>query len=129
MIHTAGYQHISNCAFNLSTQPAPAKYMALTTDNTAPAAGDTSLASEITANSGLARTVVGTLSYNSGTKVTTLANTFTAAATGLPITVKKFGVFNASSAGTMVTSDVFSADAVMSASGDQLTVTKTITMS
>lgn len=127
MIHTAGHQHVNNCAFNLSTQPAPAKYFGLTSDNTAPALGDTALVSEITANAGLARTVVGTLSYNSGTKVLTMANTFTAAATGLPITVRKFGIFNAASAGTMVISNLFSADAVMSQSGDQLTVTETFT--
>lgn len=127
MIHTLGFQHVSNCAFNLSTQPAPAKYMALTSDNTAPALGDTALVSELTANAGLARAIAGTLSYNSGTKVTTIANTFTASVTGLPITVKKFGIFNAASAGTMVISNVFAADAVMSATGDQLTVTETFT--
>ncbi|AIC14278.1 phage tail fiber protein [Nitrososphaera viennensis] len=100
-----------------------AHYIALTTDGTAPAATDTTLASEITSG-GLAR-ASGTYAHTSGTNTFTVSNTFTASATHT--NVQKAGLFTASSGGTMMAENTFTA--VSLASGDQLTITWTITLS
>ena len=108
---------------------AVAKWMALTANATAPAAGDTTLTAEIaTASGGLVR-AVATYAHTGGTNTYTLSNTFTANANDtLPVTVAKIGVFTATSSGTLVFETLLSATATLTASGDQVTVTQTVTL-
>lgn len=101
-----------------------AQYIAVTTDTAAAAAGDTTLASEISTN-GLARAQATTITHTDNTNTTTLAKTFTA--TGTHTAVHKSGLFNATSSGILVHEAVFSSDATL-VSGDTLTVTWTITL-
>lgn len=104
-----------------STQPAAARFIGLTTNATAPAAGDTTLTSEITTG-GLGR-VAGTYAHTPGATSYTITASWTASAT--QTNVAKAGLFTASSAGTMAFETLLNATATL-ASGDQLQVTWTV---
>jgi hypothetical protein len=108
-----------------STSPGTngANYIALSSDTGAPAAGDTTLTGEITTG-GLARSQ-GTYAHTAGTNTYTITEPFTASATHT--NVQKAGLFTASSAGTMMAENTFTP--VTLNSGDQLTITWTITLS
>lgn len=116
-------QHLGTAA-----QPAAFNFVALTANAAAPAAGDTTLAGEITtAGGGLVRKQA-TFAHTAGTNTSTLTATFTATASdALPVTVAKIGVFNAGSSGTMGYETLLNATATLSASGDNVTVTETVT--
>ena len=109
---------------------ATASYLALTANSTAPAVGDTALAGEIaTAGGGLIR-ALATYAHTAGTSTLTLSKTFTAnGSDSLPVTVAKMGTLTASSGGTLVYTTALSPTATISASGDTLTITQTITIS
>lgn len=106
-----------------SPQPAPANYIAVSTDVAAPAAGDTTLASELASN-GLSR-ALGTYTHTSFSTSFTVDKTFTV--TGGPQTVTKAALFNAAVAGTMVFEALFSTSATVTTS-DTLSVSWTITI-
>lgn len=110
-------------------QAAAANYIALTANSTAPSAGDTTLTGEITtAGGGLVR-AQATPAHTNGTSTYTLTKTFTAnGSDSLPVTIAKIGVFNASSTGTMMFETLLSATATLTASGDQLVLTETVTL-
>lgn len=110
------------------TQPAPANFMALSSDATAPADTDTALAAEFAdAGGGLSR-AKGTFAHTAGSSSYTLTKTFTVNASDvLPKTARKVGVLNASAGGTLVFEDTF-ADASLAAVGDQVTVTVTVSL-
>jgi hypothetical protein len=107
-----------------SAQPAQANYMGLSTDATAPGATDTTLASELTA-SGLGR-AQATYAHTASSGTYTLSKTFTSA-DATPRTIQKIGVFNASSAGTLVFETALPSPPTL-VSGDQLTVTETVSI-
>ena len=118
-----GKDYVADSLGKSASRPAVAEYMALTENGTAPAAGDTTLTSEITTN-GLQRAVAA---YNHTVNTTsyTLSKTFTAS--GAFSTVQKEALFNAAGpppAGTMFVENTFTSTAL--ASSDQLTVTHTI---
>ncbi|MCL4436170.1 MAG: hypothetical protein M1503_10320 [Thaumarchaeota archaeon] len=100
-----------------------ANYIALTTTAITPAATDTTLSGEITTN-GLAR-AQGTYSHTNGTNTYTITKQFTASGTFTG--VQGAGLFTASSSGTMMSENTFSS--VNLISGDQITITWTITIS
>lgn len=116
-------QHMST-----SAQPASFNYGALTANVTAPSTGSTTLPGEITtASGGLVRKQM-TYAHTGGTNTSTLTATWTAnGSDSLPVTVHKLGVLNATSAGTLGYETVLSADATLTASGDNVTVTDTVT--
>ena len=102
-------------------------FIALTTDTGAPAAGDTTLASEITTG-GLAR---ATAAYNHANSTTTvvLRKTFTASASFTA--VQKAGLFNVPPSGSAATTGMLAENTFSSVnliSGDQITITWTITI-
>jgi hypothetical protein len=121
--------------FTIVTGIAPAWYMALATGAATPAATDTSLTGEITTASGglIRKAAASSFTTVSGTSTTvTLTATWTAnGSDSLPATVTRIGVFNSSVvsdiSNTMMFHTSLSASATLSASGDQLTVTDTIT--
>lgn len=126
----AGTDHQAAVMATTATQPAPANYMALTANATAPAAGNTALAGEIaTAGGGLVRKQA-VYAHTPGTNTYTLTGTFTGTASdNYPVTIAKVGVFNAASGGTLVWETLLSPTAAtLNASGDQLTVTQTVTL-
>lgn len=128
LVTNAGKDHLFAATYGTSAQPAAMNYLALTANTTAPAAGDTTLTGEIaTAGGGLIRKQA-TYAHTNGTSTATLTATFTAnGSDALPVTIGKVGAFNASSAGTMGLETLLSPTATISASGDNTTVTSTIT--
>lgn len=112
------------------SRAAAADYIALTANSSSAAAGDTTLTGEIaTASGGLIR-ATATYAHTGGTATYTLTKTFTANGNdSLPVTIAKIGVFNASSSGTMAWESLLSSTATLSAVGDALTITETITLS
>jgi len=102
-----------------SAQPASCNYIAVSNDATAPAATDTTLASEIAAN-GLSR-AQGTYAHTNGTSSYTIQKVFSATGTQAS---QKTALFNASSAGTMCFENTYTQVTVNN--GDTLTVTWTV---
>ena len=96
-------------------------YIALTNTAITPAATDTALSGEITAN-GLSR-ALGTVTHTSNATSYTLANTFTATGTQA---AQAAAILNASSSGTMCFENTFTQASLVS--GDTLTVTWTIAL-
>lgn len=105
------------------------KWVGLTANATAPAAADTTLTAEIaTAGGGLIRKA-GTYAHTTGAASYTITTTFTANGTDvLPVTVAKRGIFDALTAGNLVFENLLSTTATLSASGDALTLTDTISL-
>jgi hypothetical protein len=101
---------------------APATFIGLTANSTAPAAGNTVLTGEITAGT-LAR-AQATYAHTTGTATYTLTRTFTS---DQSVTIAKIGVFNAATGGTMVFETLLNATATL-VSGDQLQITETVTL-
>lgn len=101
-----------------------AGFIAVSAETTAPAAGDTTLAGEITTG-GLGRADADTKTHTNGTNTSTIEETFTAS--GAHTAVHKAALFNASSAGTMPHAANFSTDVTL-ATNDQLKVTFTLTL-
>lgn len=110
---------------------APVDFMALTANSTAPAATDTTLAGEIaTAGGGLIRAVC-TYAHTLGTNTYTLSNTFTAnGSDSLPVTIAKIGTFDTltPATGVLFHETLLSATATLSATGDSVSITQTVTM-
>lgn len=125
----AGHDFQAKQMAGAASATAVAKWMALTANVTAPAAGDTTLTGEIaTASGGLIRQAA-VYAHTAGTNTYTLTGTFTANGNDtLPVTIGKMGVFDAASTGNMVFETLISPTATLSASGDVLTVTQTVTM-
>ena len=96
-------------------------FLAVTTDSGAPAAGDTTLATEITTN-GLARADATTKTHTDNTNSTTIEHEWTAS--GTHTNVQKCALFNAGAAGIMTHEGTFTAASLIS--GDKLKVTYVI---
>lgn len=108
---------------------AVAKWVALTANVTAPAAGDTTLTGEITTGGGGLIRKAGTYAHTTGAAAYTITTTFTAnGSDSLPVTIGKRGSFDAASGGNMVFETLVSPTATLSASGDQLVVTDTVNL-
>jgi hypothetical protein len=100
-----------------------ANWIALTTDATAAAAGDTTLASEETTN-GLAR-AQATDTHTGGASSSLLSKTFTYTG-AVTKTIAKVGLFDQSSNGRLILETVLSSTATVNANGDTLTINWTI---
>ncbi len=104
-----------------------ADYLGLSASTTPPAAGDTTLSGEITTPGGGLVRAQGTYAHTTGVASYTITHTFTANASDvLPVTISKYGVFNAAAAGTMAFESLFAQTATLTAPGDQATATITV---
>ena len=119
LIPDAGYDFICN-VIGLAAQPAEMAYIAVGTNSTAPAAGNTALGAEVASS----RTAA-TYAHTAGTKTMTLTTTFGAGVGTGALT--EVGIFNASSGGTMISRHTFSV--YNKGAGDSLTVVWTLTLS
>ena len=120
LVVTTGKTFIASSLLKTTTNsPAAMSHMAVGTGATAAAAGDTALGAEIAAS----RTALGT-SSSSGAVVTYAATFAAGVGTGA---VTEAGIFNASSAGTMLCRTVFSV--VNKGANDSMTITWTVTIS
>jgi hypothetical protein len=108
---------------------APAMYMALTANNSAPSASDTTLAGEITTSGGGLVRKLATFAHTLGASTYTLSAPFTAnGSDALPVTVAKMATFDSLTSGHMLHETLLSATATFTASGDNTVVTDTVTM-
>ena len=98
-------------------------YIAVTTDVATPAAGDTTLATEITTG-GLGRADANTKTHTNGTNVSTIEHTFTASA--IHTAVVKSALFNAATVGTMTHENTITS--VTLQINDTLKITWTLTL-
>tara|TARA_B110000014_G_scaffold147720_1_gene102804 strand:- start:132 stop:662 length:531 start_codon:yes stop_codon:yes gene_type:complete len=114
---------IAQCYTNTSAGTRGSGFIGLTVNTAAPAAGDTTLAGEISTG-GLNRADATTKSHTAGTNSTTIQHTFTASATHTA--VQKSALFNASSSGTMSHENTFTP--VTLQTSDTLQVTWTTTL-
>lgn len=119
-------------AYHISLGNVPGAYMGLTATATAAVDGDTALTGELNAAgaAGLNRQLATYAHTASGT-TTTLTKTFTAAAADtLPVTIAQIGIFQGVvlAASRMIFRTVLNATATLSAIGDQLQVTETVTL-
>jgi hypothetical protein len=105
---------------------AVARFVGLSANTTAPAAGDTTLTGEIV-TAGLTRQG-GTYAHTTGVASYTITTTFTAQAADVPVTVGKRGTFEALAGGSQVFSTLITPTATLSAAGDTLTLTDTVTL-
>jgi hypothetical protein len=122
-----GTQPANNSTFIIIPGNAPAWYMGIT--NGAAAVTDTALASEQTTN-GLGRapaTFAHTFSSTVIQNTYTLTNTFTYTGTGA-LTLNSIGIFDALTNGVPLFTTGLSAAATVTASGDAVTCTDTVTM-
>lgn len=110
---------------------APAYFMALTATAAAPVVTDTVLAGEITTvGGGLIRKSCA-YAHTAGTSSYTLTATFTANGTDtLPVIIAKGAIFNSfvGATGVMMFETALNQTATFNASGDQATVTESVTM-
>lgn len=122
-----------NVAFAILPGQAPYWYMALDTGVHTPGVGDTALNTEITTSGGGLIRKIATYAHTTSATSYSLAATFTANGSdslGSPVTITNIGVFNTltGSTGRMQFYTALSPTATISASGDSLTVTDTISM-
>lgn len=116
---TAGGDWQASVMGNTAAPPATCNFIALSNDATAPAVGDTAVASEITSN-GLSR-AQGVYAHTNGTASFTIQKVFSATGTQAS---QKAGLLNASSTGTLCFENTYTQVTVNN--GDTLTVTWTI---
>lgn len=109
--------------FGAASATAVAKWIALTTDATAPGAGDTTLTSEETTN-GLVRTA-GSVVHTNNAATTTISVTFTYTGAVSKV-IAKVGLFDAVSGGNLVLETLLNATGTVNANGDTITVTWTV---
>lgn len=131
MITNAGRDFVAKQVSGAASATAVAKWVGITANATAPAAGDTSLTGEITtAGGGLIRQVA-VYAHTLGTASWTLTSTFTANGTdALPVTIAKRGIFDQLAiGGTLVYEALVTPTAVLSAPNDSLVLTDTVTAS
>jgi len=114
----------AQCYTNTANGTRGAGYVALTTDTTAPADTQTSLAQELAAN-GFTRADATTKTHTNDTNSTTIEHTFTAS--GTVSLIHKSATFNNASSITMCHVAAFGTDASL-ISGDTLKVTWTLNL-
>src|ERR1035437_6545810 len=123
---------ISTAPYGILPGGSPAWFMGLTATNTAFIATDTTLASEITTASGGLIRKICPYAHTTSTNTATLTPVFTAnGSDSLPVTIAAIGTMNCLTGTTCVMPyhTVLGTTATLSLSGDNLTVTQTLTIS
>lgn len=123
----------TTCTFVVLPGNAPYWYMALGSSSHTPLVADTTLSGEITTTGGGLIRKLATYAHTGGASTYSLAATFIANGSdslGSPVTIYNIGVFNTltGATGRMQFQTPVSPNATISASGDQLTVTDTVTI-
>ena len=108
---------------NVAAGTRGSNFIAVSTDGTAPAAGDTTLTAEITTN-GLARIQATTINHTDNANVTLIEHEWTAS--GTHTNVQKVGLFNIITAGILTHEGTFTAASLIS--GDKLKVSYTVNL-
>lgn len=127
---SAGSTPGATSAYTILPYPLPSVFMGLSADTTAVSSSDTTLPSEITTASGGLIRKICPLAHTSGASTGTLTPVFTAnGSDSLPVTIGKAGISpSIKSTVNNLFQTLVSPTATLSASGDQLTLTDTVTM-
>lgn len=125
----AGSTPGATVVFTIVPAAPPSQFMGLTANATAVGAGDTTLPAEITTVGGGLIRKQGTLTHTAGASTGTVVAVFTANGTdALPVTIAKMGIGPSLLAtANQLFQTLLNATATLTTSGDQLTVTDTIT--
>ncbi len=125
----AGATPSATVVFTIMPQAPPSQFMGITANATAVATGDTVLPGEITtAGGGLIRKQ-GTLAHTAGAATGTVVGVFTGNGSDTyPVVIAKMGIGpSLLSTANQLFQTVLNATATLNASGDQVTITDTIT--
>lgn len=129
LVTNAGLDYASKQLGGAASATAVGTFMALTANATTPAAGDTTLTAEIVTGGGGLIRASAAYAHTAAAATYTLTKTFTAnGSDSLPVTVNKMGIFDASSVGNMPFETLVSPAITFNASGDQGTITETVTV-
>lgn len=124
---TVGTTPSATAHFLILPGKAPMRFIGLTTDTGAPAAGDTTLTTERTAN-GLQR-ALGLYAHTGAATSLTLSKTFTYDGGAGSLVIHKAGLFNVltnAAGGILGAETALSADATVTANGDAIALTWTV---
>jgi hypothetical protein len=128
LLTTVGRDALHAQHLTTAGQPAAANYVGVSANATAPSAASTTLPGEITTAGGGLLRVQWTYAHTLGTNTSTLTKTLTAnGSDALPVVLAKIGVLNAASVGTLVYETLLNATATLTISGDNVTITETVT--
>lgn len=122
-----GVDAIFEQTFSAGVQPACFFWVAISKNATAVSASSTTLSEEIVTSEGGLIRKNATYAHTTGTATATLTVTFTANThDALPITVKKFAIFNKEKTGGTMCIETLLTEATFSAAGDNATLTETL---
>lgn len=129
----AGSTPATSGTFSVVPGRAPAMYMAITVDATAANATDTTLPSEIVAASSGCLRKLATYAHTTTATSYTMAATYTYTATDQTFgarAISKMGMFNSAlgATGIMQFETVLNLPATLTATGDQVSITQTVSM-
>lgn len=123
-----------NVAYSISNAVAPWAFVGISA-NSSPSASDTALTSEIVTSGGGLIRKIAPYAHTASATTYTLTPVYTAnGSDSLPVTVASIGVFQdlpsvpTTAAGQPIFTTLLNATATLTTSGDQLTVTETVTM-
>lgn len=129
LLTNAGRDALHSQHTTTGAQPAAFNFVAVTASTATPLVGDTTLPGEITTAGGGLLRAQGTVAHTSGTNTTTITKTLTAnGSDALPVVLAQIGVLNASSAGTLGYHSALNSTATLNVSGDNTTITETLTI-
>jgi hypothetical protein len=129
LLTNAGHDFCAKQLAGSASATAVAKWIALSANTDDPSASDTTLTGEITTASGGLVRAEGSYAHTGSTNTYTVSKTFTTNGNdSLPVTIAKLGNFDADSSGNMVFETKLGTTATLSASGDTLAITWTITV-
>ena len=124
-----GNDFVSQQLAGTPSATAVAKWVALSANTTTPTGTDTALTGEITTTGGGLVRKQGTYAHTTGAASYTVTTVFTANGSDvLPVTVGKRGVFESAASTSQIFSTLITPTATLSAVGDQLTITDTVTL-
>lgn len=128
LLVNAGRDSLHDQHFKTTAQPVGFGWMGLSANTAAEVATNTTLPGEITtAGGGLIRGVA-TYAHTASTNLSTMTRLFTAnGSDALSVVIAKDGLFNAITAGTFGYEKLLNATATLTVSGDNITVTHSIT--
>lgn len=128
-VNTGNDFQYQQMASGSASATAVGKWVGLTANTTTPVVGDTTLTGEIaTAGGGLIRKA-GTAAHTTSASSYTITTVFTVnGSDSIPVTIGKRGIFDALTSGNLIFSTLVTPTATLSAVGDALTLTDTITM-
>src|SRR5688572_21270383 len=129
MLTNAGRDKFADSVGKSAGRPAVADYIAVSANTDPESAANTTLPGEITTSGGGLVRAQATYAHTGGAATFTLTRTFIVNGSDVvPAVVAKYGVLNDPTGGTLVFEELLATTATLAASGDQTTITHTVTV-